>query len=177
LVRLVDLRTLQCSMLAGHTDLVLGVAVSPDARRMATCAKDSTVRIYALAPPRAARAPRCVAVCVGHTESVAAIACSRVARDGTAFVVSGSRDLTLKIWPIAAVSDDEAHDARADADADASAPLSDVLVRDESGARAPRRPLASATRAAHEKEINCVALSHGERALCRSIRAQCAHDS
>jgi hypothetical protein len=44
------------------------------------------------------RAPRCIAVCVGHTESVGAVVCSsHVARGRRAFVVSGSRDLTLKV--------------------------------------------------------------------------------
>jgi WD40 repeat protein len=48
LVRLVDLRTLQCTLLAGHTDTVLAVACSADGRRLATSGKDGTVRVYQL---------------------------------------------------------------------------------------------------------------------------------
>lgn len=123
-----------------------------------------------------------MAVCVGHTESVGAVVCSRVARGGKAFVVSGSRDLTLKVWPVSGDANVAATSESADADAadDASEPLREVLVRDgdgvgEGAAPAPRRPLASATRIAHEKEINCVALSPDESLVAsgsadRSVR-------
>lgn len=35
-----------CELLGGHDDLVLGVCVSHDGRFLATCSKDSSVRLY-----------------------------------------------------------------------------------------------------------------------------------
>lgn len=153
LVRLVDLRTQTCTMLTGHTDLAMALAVGGGGTRLVTCAKDHTLRVYRIAN---GRAPRCVAVCAGHTESVGAVACTNATRGEDAYVISGSRDTTLKVWRI----DDPANelpDGADDADDDG------LVVRDGSRGNEPAQPRAVTTRSAHDKEINCVAVSPDDK--------------
>ena len=67
---------------------------------LCSCGKDNLVRLYDVPAQSSAAQPRCTAVCVGHTESVSAVVCSRAGRGSKAFAVSGSRDLTLKVWHV-----------------------------------------------------------------------------
>lgn len=64
------------------------------------------MRLYDVPAQSSAAQPRCTAVCVGHTESVSAVVCSRAGRGSKAFAVSGSRDLTLKVWHVPQHDDD-----------------------------------------------------------------------
>jgi U3 small nucleolar RNA-associated protein 13 len=153
LVRLIDLRTQTCTMLAGHTDLALALAVGGGGTRLVTCAKDRSLRVYQIASDRA---PRCIAVCEGHTESVGAVACTSATRGSEAFVISGSRDTTLKVWHVGDPTD-ELPDGADDVDDDG------LVVRDDSRGNEPARPRAVTTRSAHDKEINCVAVSPDDK--------------
>ena len=167
LVRIIDLETLGCTMLAGHTDLVMALAIGGKGTRLATCAKDHTLRVYELAEKRA---PRCIAVCVGHTESVGAVACTAAAHGDGAFVISGSRDTTLKVWRV-----DAPTKALRSATAAEEQDDDGLVVRDDSRGNEPARPRALTTRSAHDKEINCVVVSPDDNVVAsgsqdRSIR-------
>ena len=75
-------------VLAGHTDWVRAVAVTPDGARAVSGSWDNTVRVWDLATGEALR------VLAGHTLPVAAVA---VTPDG-ARAVSGSLDRTVRVW-------------------------------------------------------------------------------
>ncbi|KAJ3022626.1 protein with putative role during mitosis [Thoreauomyces humboldtii] len=95
--------------LSGHLDWVRRVVVSADGRLLASCASDQTVRIWDLA------SGECRAELRGHTHVVECVAFAPVSAyphiralvgiqtdpsDVTpgAYVVSGSRDKTLRLW-------------------------------------------------------------------------------
>ncbi|EJK47883.1 hypothetical protein THAOC_33368 [Thalassiosira oceanica] len=92
-------------LLDGHTAIVLSIDTSPCGRFVATGSKDRTMRLWEVATQK------CVAVATGHTEALGSVALSRkvgcydvggkVAESGAgAFVVTASKDRTLKIWPL-----------------------------------------------------------------------------
>lgn len=102
-VRLFSVADFSCQLLAGHKDIVLAVDVSPDGRWAATASKDNTARVWEVATAR------CVAVCEGHTASVAAVALPRkvqaypggvAAVMGAALVATAGEDRTLKLWEL-----------------------------------------------------------------------------
>jgi cytochrome c len=76
-------------VLRGHTAPVVGLAVSPDQKTIASASWDRTVRIW----PLDGGEPR---VLEGHQQNVNGVAFSP---DGRA-LVSVSYDLTLRIWPL-----------------------------------------------------------------------------
>jgi cytochrome c len=73
----------------GHTAPIVSLAVSPDAKWIASASWDRTVRLWPLAGGEA-RALE------GHNQNVNGVAFTR---DGK-FLVSASYDLTLRIWPL-----------------------------------------------------------------------------
>jgi WD40 repeat protein len=77
-------------ILAGHTDQVRAVAVTPDGKRAVSGSDDGTVRVWDLA------ARREQAVLTGHTDWIRAVA---VTADG-ARAVSGSDDGSVRIWDL-----------------------------------------------------------------------------
>ena len=92
-------------LLDGHTAIVLSIDTSPCGRFLATGSKDKTMRLWDVANQK------CVAVATGHTEALGSVALSRkvgcydmggkAAESGAgAFVVTASKDRTLKIWPL-----------------------------------------------------------------------------
>ncbi|WP_197446574.1 WD40 repeat domain-containing serine/threonine protein kinase [Tautonia plasticadhaerens] len=87
-VRIWDLATGQSLVLRGHTDLVFGLASSPDGRRLATGSWDRTVKLWDT------RTGEEVFTLVGHTAGVTSVAFSP---DGGR-LASGSIDRTLRIW-------------------------------------------------------------------------------
>jgi U3 small nucleolar RNA-associated protein 13 len=102
-VRLVELSTFSCEILDGHAATVLCVDVSPCGRFIATCGKDKTMRLWS------ASQQQCLAVATGHTEAVGATGLSQKAgrydvagkatvHGGGAFVVTASKDRTMKRW-------------------------------------------------------------------------------
>ena len=81
--------------LAGHTNLVTAVAVSPDGKTIVSGSRDHTVKVWDLATDRELRTLK------GHTDSVDAVA---VTPDGCT-IISGSRDKTVKVWDLASGRD------------------------------------------------------------------------
>ncbi|KAL7542928.1 hypothetical protein ACHAXR_012213 [Thalassiosira sp. AJA248-18] len=92
-------------MLDGHAAIVLSIDASPCGRYLATASKDKTMRLWHIPTQK------CVAVATGHTEAIGSVALSnkigcydvggKAADNGAgAFVVTASKDRTLKVWPL-----------------------------------------------------------------------------
>ena len=77
-------------VLEGHTAPVVGLAVSPDGKLVASASWDRTIRLW----PLGGGAPR---VLEGHQQNVNGVAFTP---DGQSLVSAGY-DLTLRIWPLA----------------------------------------------------------------------------
>ncbi len=102
-IRIFDLSSFSCVVLDGHTDTVLTIDVSPCGNFLATSGKDKTTRIWNL------RSHTCIAIATGHTEAIGATALSRkigryevagkAAFNGAgSFLITASKDKTLKRW-------------------------------------------------------------------------------
>ena len=92
-------------MLDGHEAIVLSIDASPCGRYLATASKDKTMRLWHIPTQK------CVAVATGHTEAIGSVALSnkigcydvggKSADNGAgSFVVTASKDRTLKVWPL-----------------------------------------------------------------------------
>ena len=158
--RVFDLQTLSASLLSGHSDVVLAVDVSADGRVIATSSKDRTVRVWTPVEGRGGGGWRCVAVCEGHTESVGAVGVSKSGKgsSGKLFVVSGARDRTVKLWDAAALS------KLADAGEERTEDEADVLSLS-----------CASTRVAHEKDINCIAVSPNDKLVASGSEDRTIH--
>jgi U3 small nucleolar RNA-associated protein 13 len=91
--------------LDGHTAIVLAIDASPCGRYLATAGKDKTMRLWHVS------SQKCIGMATGHTEAVGSVALSnkagcydvggKAAESGAgAFVVTASKDRTLKVWPL-----------------------------------------------------------------------------
>jgi WD40 repeat protein len=77
--------------MTGHTDAVLSVAFSPDARTLASGNADNTIKLWGVASGQLLR------TLTGYTDSVYSIAYSADGRT----LASGSDDKTIKLWDVA----------------------------------------------------------------------------
>ncbi|KZS02971.1 Transducin beta protein 3 [Daphnia magna] len=95
-VKVYDIETMNCTLLKGHTDLVLALATSKsDFSILVTSSKDNSVRVWKMS-----QSPfeiSCIAQGNAHTGSVGSVALSR---SKLSFLVSGSQDTCLKIWKL-----------------------------------------------------------------------------
>ena len=109
-VRLFDIETFSCTVLDGHSDTVLALAVSPCGRFLVTSGKDNTMRLWHI------ESAKCVGIGTGHTEGIGATALSRkigkyevtgkANKSGAgAFAVTASKDRTLKRWRLPGASE------------------------------------------------------------------------
>ena len=112
-VKIWDLSTGRVLDLRGHTDLVWGLAYSPDGRRLATGSLDGTIKLWDTTTGEEVFTLR------GHTAGVICVAFSPDGRR----IASGSWDRTVRVW-------------------DTSPPASDALFRRgaEPRARLPELP-------------------------------------
>jgi len=95
-IKVYNLDTMDCTLLKGHTDIVLALATSKaDLNILVTSSKDNTVRVW-----RMSQTPfeiNCMAIGSGHTSSIGTVALSRT---NLTFMVSGSQDTCLKMWQL-----------------------------------------------------------------------------
>ncbi|XP_028405987.1 transducin beta-like protein 3 [Dendronephthya gigantea] len=99
-VRLYDLKTMDCHLLSAHSDIVLCLDAHTSGEMMVTGSKDNTIRLWKKDEDRGMK---CIAVGQGHTHVVSCVSLPRIK---TSFVVSGSQDLTIKVWSTEIVSED-----------------------------------------------------------------------
>lgn len=81
----------QTYVLAGHTDTVYGVAVSPDAKQVVTASADQTARIWNVATGTLERVLR------GHAAAIWSV---KFSADGKT-IATASEDSTVKLWDVA----------------------------------------------------------------------------
>ncbi|XP_076046219.1 transducin beta-like protein 3 [Oratosquilla oratoria] len=103
-LRIYECATFSCSLVQGHSALVLALARHPTISSFfASSSNDNTVRLWHL---QSSGSAVCVAVASGHTLSVGSIAF------GDSFLVSGSKDTCLKTWIIdQSIKDGETNDS------------------------------------------------------------------
>lgn len=94
-IRVYDLETSFCDILTGHTDMVLGIARSKNGDLLVSGSKDKNAILWRQEVD-SARFDK-IGQCSGHTEAVSAVAFSQKSAH---FVVTGSQDLTIKLWDI-----------------------------------------------------------------------------
>jgi WD40 repeat protein/serine/threonine protein kinase len=87
-VKIWDLSTERVLDLRGHTDIVLGLATSPDGRRLATGSDDRTIKLWDTTTGEEVITLR------GHTAGVICVAFSPDGRS----IASGSIDRTARVW-------------------------------------------------------------------------------
>ncbi|KAL1922510.1 uncharacterized protein VTP21DRAFT_10049 [Calcarisporiella thermophila] len=98
-IRVFHLEKYDCDLVLGHTDIVLCLDRTRDGTMLASGSKDRTARLWAInidAQEREKRY-RCLAVCVGHTEAISAIA---LPKKSNSFILTASQDHTVKCWDI-----------------------------------------------------------------------------
>jgi WD40 repeat protein len=90
---------------AGHSDKLIGVAISPDGKSLLTGSWDKTARLWDLATGKEIR------TFAGHTDKVGAVAFSADGRRA----LTASTDRTLRLWNVATGKELARVDAGADA--------------------------------------------------------------
>lgn len=84
-----------CDILYGHSEIVMNVARSTDGQLMISGAKDRSALLWKMNDETKSFA--CVGKCLGHTETVSAVA---VSQKQATFAITGSHDLTVKLWDL-----------------------------------------------------------------------------
>jgi U3 small nucleolar RNA-associated protein 13 len=128
-LRRYELDNFDCRMLSGHTDVVMAVDVNRTGDVAASCSKDHTARVWRVDTLKS------VALCEGHTEAVGALALAKLSND---FLITGSKDKTIKLWDLASVDT-----------ASSSTELQPVRAR--------------FTQRAHDRDINSIAVAPNDK--------------
>lgn len=134
-LKVFEVATSHCQILHGHSDTVLALDSFRKGMMFASCSKDKTFRIWRM---KKSGEIFCVAQGLGHVLGVGSIVCSRTSK---AFVVTGSQDCTIKLWPI-------------------PESLSDLSKKDKIAVLS-----SSQTVKAHDKDINSVAVSPDDKLI------------
>ncbi|KAI9277654.1 WD40-repeat-containing domain protein [Sporodiniella umbellata] len=135
-LRVYNIETQDCDLLYGHTDMIISLDRSKDGSLLATASKDKTARLWIIDTTQEdpAKRYRAAGVCIGHTESVGAVALSR---KSSTFMITGSQDRTIKYWN-----------------------LRDL---DRENPEEVFRPRSLYTHQAHEKDINTVCVAPNDK--------------
>ncbi|CAO3661060.1 unnamed protein product [Rhizopus stolonifer] len=135
-LRVYNVETQDCDLLYGHTDMIISLDRSKDGGLLVTASKDKTARLWKIDTTQEDPAKRYMAagVCIGHTESVGAVALSR---KSNSFMITGSQDRTIKYWNLR--------------DLDLDSPSEDSRLR------------SLYTHQAHEKDINTICVAPNDR--------------
>uniref|UniRef100_A0A2K6FPS5 Transducin beta like 3 n=1 Tax=Propithecus coquereli TaxID=379532 RepID=A0A2K6FPS5_PROCO len=136
-LKVFELQTSSCQILHGHTDIVLALDVFRKGWLFASCAKDQSIRIWRM---NKAGQVACVAQGSGHTRSVGTVCCSRLKES---FVVTGSQDCTVKLWPLPGT----------------------LLAKSTAPDGGPILLQAQTTQRCHDKDINSVAVAPNDKLL------------
>jgi len=143
-LRLYDLTTLNCTLVEGHTDLILGVGSAQwDSGLLATCSKDNNCLLWRLikdGPNTNVINVEQLGIATGHTNSVSDVCFSK--HRSNPFIVTVSKDSTLKLWS-----------------------LKQMLTKTEDLDQKFLKLAADSTLVAHSKEITCVEVSENDK-LC-----------
>ncbi|WVO19648.1 uncharacterized protein IAS62_000938 [Cryptococcus decagattii] len=151
LLRIYSSSSFNASLLPGHTDMILCLAVSPNHQWLVTGSKDHTARVWA--PATCAQGDgytwTCIAVCKGHAESIGAVAFAQKPFDNghPGFLFTASQDRTIKMWDLTPLS------------SSSSSPSS------PSSSSSPICPRSMATLRAHEKDINSLDIAPNDKFL------------
>ncbi|XP_049802000.1 transducin beta-like protein 3 [Schistocerca nitens] len=95
-IKLYKRLNMDCQLLRGHSDLVLGLASCyANARLLLSCAKDNSVRLWIMDAEQ--QNMTCVGSAVRHTASVGSVVFSRLS---DSFFLSVSQDSCVKLWEI-----------------------------------------------------------------------------
>lgn len=144
-LRLFNIDTFSARRFVGHTAIILAVDPSPDGRFVATASRDNEVRIWHVATGV------CCGVCEGHTEAVGALSwpkrASAFGSGASPWLVSASKDKTLKVWDLADLLKAWSRDADAAAKAEPFKPRTICAVK------------------AHDKDINYVTVAPHDRLI------------
>jgi U3 small nucleolar RNA-associated protein 13 len=187
-LRIIDTRTMDTRLCTGHTAAVLSVGASPDGTLAASASKDGTARIWDV------QTALCVGLCEGHTESLTAVAFpTRLAGWGSKqaasagggaapapsqWLVTASRDRTLKLWQLAPLLALLPHPRPEHWSPSllkstiASSGLASIRGKGLS-ATPLLRPKTLGTAVAHEKDINAIAVSPNDRMLASASQDRC----
>jgi len=136
-LRSLSLKSNSWQIFRGHTDIILKVVASRDYEWLATSSKDGEVRIWSIIENEQGLSLVHAGLGQGHLAAVSSLAW---AQRGSHFLISGSADMTLKIWDLKPLKKWK----KSDTDPSARTPIS-------------ISPFCALK--AHEKEINCVRLS------------------
>jgi U3 small nucleolar RNA-associated protein 13 len=141
-IRIFSLDSCDSQIIYGHRDTILCMDRSSDGLLMATGSKDNTARLWAVDFTAAVGAAtdeervRCVGECVGHAESVSAVALSRRKQQAPLFMITGSQDCTVKRWDLSPLAQHNSEMVK----------LKSIY-----------------THKAHEKDINSIAVAPNDR--------------
>ncbi|CEI98202.1 hypothetical protein RMCBS344292_12317 [Rhizopus microsporus] len=96
-LRIYNVDTQDCDLLYGHTDMIISLDRSRDGTLLVTASKDKTARLWKIDTTQEDHKKKYMpaGVCIGHTESVGAVALSRKSKT---FMITGSQDRTIKYW-------------------------------------------------------------------------------
>lgn len=135
-LRIYNVETQDCDLLYGHNDMIISLDKSKDGTLVVTASKDKTARLWKidLANEEHKERFKSAGVCIGHTESVGAVALSR---KSNTFMITGSQDRTIKYWNLR--------------DLDLEDPDEDY------------KPKSLYTHQAHEKDINTICVAPNDK--------------
>ncbi|KAI8079765.1 WD40-repeat-containing domain protein [Halteromyces radiatus] len=138
-LRVYDVETQNCDIVYGHKDMILCLDRSKDGDVLVTGSKDKTARIWKINLEAKESSDRytCVGTCIGHTESIGAIA---FARKSNNFMITGGQDRTIKYWN-----------------------LRDIKFDQTDSQQQEQQPHALYTHQAHEKDINTISIAPNDR--------------